>query len=114
MYALSHIASKLVNARRAANKLFPGLILALALTAGCNSFDPSKWDAKQMAAEATSQWKLTEVDLKPVTGGFEGTGKDANGESFEIKITTDPATKSATATGKGNRGTDLSFSVKPK
>jgi hypothetical protein len=79
---------------------------------GCNTFDPSRWNQAEVTKEITEQWKLFDVSLTKVTGGFEGSGKDASGETFKIKITQDPKTKSASGTADGDRGTNLSFSVR--
>ncbi len=67
-----------------------------------------------MTKEVADQWQLTDIQMTPVAGGFEGTGKDKAGEKFKFKITTDAATKSASGTAEGERGTTLSMSVKPK
>jgi len=85
--------------------------LACCLLLGCNSFDPSKWNQDQVAKEITEQWKLSDVSLSPSDGGFKGSGKTADGETFEITVKMDAANKSVIYAGKGNRGTELDYKV---
>jgi hypothetical protein len=85
--------------------------LACGLLLGCNTFDPSKWNQEQVAKEITEQWKLSDVSLSPSAGGFSGSGKTADGETFEITVKMDTANKSVIYAGKGNRGTELDYKV---
>ena len=91
------------------------VVFALVLTVsatGCKTFDPSQWSQEQVTKEVSEQWDLVSVDLKPADGGYTGTGKNAEGETFQITVRLDPAAKSATFEGKGDRGTDLDYSVR--
>lgn len=93
----------------------PSLALAslLALTTvGCNTFDPSQWSQEQVAKEIKEQWDLESVELKPAEGGYAGTGKNAEGETFKITVKVDPASKSLSYHGDGDRGDILDYSVR--
>lgn len=89
--------------------------LALLCIAGC--FNPANWDKDQVSKDIKEQWakyNITEIALNPVSDGFEGTAKSAEGETFKIKLKKDPATKSIRGTGVGDRGTELDYSVAAK
>lgn len=89
--------------------------LAVLMIAGC--FNPANWDKDQVSKDIKEQWakyNITEITLSPVSDGFEGTAKSAEGETFKITLKKDPATKSIRGTGVGDRGTELDYSVAAK
>lgn len=91
------------------------LIASAAMTSllGCNSFDASQWNEAKVTNEIIDQWNLNDVTLTRVDGGYEGSGKDSSGETFKIKVIQNANDKSASGTADGDRGTSLSFSVRP-
>jgi len=103
---------------RCASRRVP-LILALALglaasIAGCNSFDPSQWTQEQVAKDISEHWDLVSIELKPTEGGYTGTGKSADGETFAISVKVDQGAKSVAYHGDGDRGSILDYSVRPE
>ena len=60
--------------------------------------------------EQWAKYDISEITLSPVADGFEGTAKDSKGETFKIKLKKDPAKKSVSGTGVGDRGTELDYS----
>lgn len=93
-------------------------LLCTLFVVGCNpAFDPSKWNQDEVAKDIKEQWaqfNVTEVAVSPVTGGFEGTAKSADGETFKIALKKDETAKSIRGTGVGDRGTELTYSAMAK
>lgn len=46
---------------------------------------------EKVSEQMKKSLNLSEIDLKPVAGGFEGTGKNADGESYTITVKLDPS-----------------------
>jgi hypothetical protein len=80
--------------------LFPCLMLA-----GCAE-NPGNWPQDKVAAKIQEKLELSELSLAPnPEGGFTGTGKSDEGETFTIKITQDPSQGRLNWDSEGDRGT---------
>jgi hypothetical protein len=86
--------------------------LALGLLTGCRNTDATQLPLAQVEENVKKQFQLVEVSLAPSEAGYTGTGKDASGEGFELVVTKDPATRSLQYAGHGNRGTELTGSLR--
>jgi hypothetical protein len=89
-------------------------LLTLLLAAGCaDTNNPGSWDQAKVATQMKSSLKLTEVSLSPAAGGFSGTGKAEDGETYKITVTQDPANKRLDWKAEGDRGSneDGSYSI---
>ena len=67
---------------------------------------PGNWPEGKVAAKIQEKLELSELSLVPnPEGGFTGTGKSAEGETFTIKITQDPSQGRLNWDSEGDRGT---------
>jgi len=68
---------------------------------------PGNWGQTEVRAKVKESLKLSELTLTPdPAGGFQGVGKNSEGESFKIKITQDVAAKKLSWDSKGDRGSN--------
>lgn len=76
------------------------------LISGCNrgASNPGTWNQAQVEAQIKKSLKLSEATLTPAEGGFTGTGKNAEGESFKFTIKQDAAKKRMEWKSEGDRG----------
>ncbi len=84
------------------------LVGSLVFAAGCGGAisHPGVWTEADAEANIKRKMDLTEVDLAPAAGGFSGTGKNADGESFKIAVQQNATTKRLDYDAKGDRGTN--------
>ncbi len=87
------------------------VVVALTLviyTVGCEEKKhPGNWAAAEVQAKVKQSLNLSELTVTPdPAGGFQGTGKNAEGETFTIKITQDVAAKKLSWDSKGDRGSN--------
>lgn len=67
---------------------------------------PGNWDQAKVAAKVKESLELSEISLEPnPSGGFTGTGKTAEGESYKLQVTQDEAKKRLSWKYEGDRGT---------
>ncbi|WP_157593997.1 hypothetical protein [Rubripirellula obstinata] len=48
--------------------------------------------------------KLESLELVPASGGLTGSGTDAEGQTYKITVTQDPAAKELSYVAEGDRG----------
>lgn len=81
------------------------LLFQCLMIAGCAE-NPGKWPEDKVATKIQEKLELSELSMVPnPEGGFTGTGKSAEGETFTIKITQDPAQGRLNWDSEGDRGT---------
>ena len=89
-----------------------GVLIGSLITSGCGpSSHPGTWDEAKVETELTRTLKLESLDLMPSDGGFQGTGSNSDGQSFEVTVKQDAATKSLTYDAKGNRGENVDGTI---
>ena len=90
------------------NKIKGTLLVCLAcFLIGCAD-NPGTWGKDKVAAKIAEELELTDVNITPMEGGgFEGTGKRADGETMKFKITQDPEAHKMSWTSEGDRGSYL-------
>lgn len=89
-----------------------GALLGSVIASGCGpSSHPGTWDEAKVETELTRTLKLESLDLTPSDGGFQGTGSDSEGQSYDVTVTQDAATKSLTYDAKGNRGENVDGTI---
>jgi len=73
---------------------------------GCGD-NPGSWPQEKVEAKVVEGLSLSEIALSPSAeaGVFTGTGKNAEGETFTLKVTQNADTKKISWDAKGDRGT---------
>jgi hypothetical protein len=88
-----------------------GLIFVCLVCHGCgNTSHPGNWPQSEIEAYMlkTENPRMSEVSIKPdPEGGFSGTGKSADGETFQLTIKQDADLKRLSWSAKGDRGTKI-------
>lgn len=80
------------------------LVFPVAIS-GCERSHPGNYKQPEVEAQVIKSLKLTEIQIAAdPAGGYSGTGKTANGESFKLKLTQDVAQKSLKWKADGDRG----------
>ena len=80
------------------------LVFFVAIT-GCEWSHPGNYPQPEVEAQVKKSLKLTEIQITADPGGgYTGTGKTADGESFKLKLTQDVAQKSLNWKADGDRG----------
>ena len=73
---------------------------------GCTTSNPGTYAQPEVEAQVIKSLKLSEIRLATdPAGGYTGTGKNSDGESFKLKITQDAALKRLSWKADGDRGT---------
>ena len=98
-----------------------GLSLAVVLlaAAGCGD-NPGTWPKEKLSEHVKQSLidqgiDVTEVSLtESESGGYEGTGKVAGGETLKLSVTQDPAAHRITWDAEGDRGSILDGSYELK
>ncbi len=81
--------------------------LVLSLAPGCNrGGNPGTWDEAKVEQYMMEKMELESVDLSPSGDGFEGTGTNTYGETYELKITQQASGKRLDYEATGDRGTN--------
>ncbi len=89
-------------------------LLTLLLATGCaETNNPGSWNKEKVETQMKSSLKLAEIALAPATGGFSGTGKAQDGETYKITVTQDPTKNRLDWKAEGDRGSneDGSYSI---
>lgn len=82
------------------------LLVGVLCWSGCEQpAHPGNWPQTTVESKLKSSLNLTEIALTPATGGFSGTGKTADGETFKLTITQDATAKKLVCKATGDRGT---------
>ena len=80
------------------------LVFSVAIS-GCERRHPGNYPQPEVEAQVMKSLKLTELQITAdPAGGYSGTGKTADGESFKLKLTQDAAEKSLSWKADGDRG----------
>ena len=80
------------------------LVFSVAIS-GCERRHPGNYPQPEVEAQVMKSLKLTEIQITAdPAGGYSGTGKTADGESFKLKLTQDVAQKSLNWKADGDRG----------
>jgi hypothetical protein len=91
---------------RPANAFSFGMLLLLpALFAGCNQSHPGNWDETTVESKLKEKMNLTSLDLTPAEGGYNGSGADSEGETYQFVVEQNAANKELTYVAEGDRGT---------
>jgi hypothetical protein len=84
---------------------FASLVFLLTLVStGCNQSHPGNWDEDTVESKLKEKMSLQSLELSPATGGFSGNGTDADGQTYEVTVTQNEATKELKYVAEGNRG----------
>ena len=80
------------------------LVCSFSCLIGCRD-NPGKWPQPKVQAKIQENLELVEATLTPSpSGGFQGSGKRADGETVTFTITQDPAASRMQWDAKGDRG----------
>jgi len=80
------------------------LVLALSLS-GCTKSHPGNYAQPEVEAQVIKSLKLSEIQLiADPAGGYTGSGKTADGETYKLKIMQDEAMKRLSWNAVGDRG----------
>jgi hypothetical protein len=87
-------------------------LIALAVcfvVSGCKQSHPGVWNQQEIEAYMlkTEDPKMSEVKLTPDAGGYTGTGKAPDGETFQLTIKQNVELKQLSWEAKGDRGTHI-------
>ncbi len=82
-----------------------GIIMLTMGLAGCSD-NPGKWSQEKVEAKVRESLHLSEITLIPApeSGVLTGSGKDASGETFKLKVTQDADAKRISWDAQGDRG----------
>ena len=80
------------------------ILLSMFSLPGCNQSNPGNWDEATVEIKLKDKMNLESLDLSPTEDGYSGSGTDAEGESFELKVTQDATAKELKYVAEGNRG----------
>ena len=80
------------------------LMFAIAIS-GCAKSHPGNFAQPEVEAQVKKSLELIEIQLTPdPAGGYSGTGKNAQGETYKLKISQDEALKRLSWKADGDRG----------
>jgi len=80
------------------------LMFAVAIS-GCTKRHPGNYAQPEVEAQVKKSLDLIEIQLSPdPAGGYSGTGKNAEGETYKLKISQDEALKRLNWKADGSRG----------
>lgn len=72
---------------------------------GCTKSHPGNYAHTEVEAQVKKSLELIEIQLTPdPAGGYSGTGKNAEGETYKLKISQDEALKRLSWKADGDRG----------
>lgn len=85
--------------------MFTGALLLMCV-GGCNQPHPGTWTETQVEAKIQQKMSLAEIDLQPAAdaGKLTGTGKNADGETFDLTVTQDVDGMRLDYEAEGDRG----------
>jgi hypothetical protein len=87
------------------NYLGSGCLALAILLAGCAADNPGTWSQDKLEAKVMESLELTEIALVPKPeGGYDGTGKRADGETLTFTLTQDATAHRFSWNAKGDRG----------
>ncbi len=88
-------------------RILPILLLFFCVAvSGCSKQNPGTYGQPEVEAQVIKSLKLSEIQLTvDPAGGYSGTGKTADGESYKLKIMQDAAMKRLSWKADGDRGT---------
>lgn len=80
------------------------LLFAVAIS-GCAKSHPGNYAQPEVEAQVKKSLELIEIQLTPdPAGGYSGTGKNAQGETYKLKISQNEALKRLSWKADGDRG----------
>ena len=80
------------------------LLFAVAIS-GCAKSHPGNYAQPEVEAQVKKSLELIEIQLTPdPAGGYSGTGKSAQGETYKLKISQDEALRRLSWKADGDRG----------
>jgi len=80
------------------------LTFAIAIS-GCTKSHPGNYAQPEVEAQVKKSLELIEIQLTAdAAGGYSGTGKNAEGESYKLKISQDAVLKRLSWKADGDRG----------
>lgn len=80
------------------------LLLMSVLLSGCSSSHPGNWDEATVESKLQEKMGLQSLELSPADGGFSGSGSDTEGQTYQITVTQNAATKELKYVAEGDRG----------
>ena len=85
--------------------LTSAILVGFCLVAGCADNNPGNWSQQQVADKMTERFELTDITINPASsGGFEGSGTRADGETITFQVTMDPDNYRINWDAQGDRG----------
>ena len=81
------------------------VLMFAVLISGCTKIHPGNYAQPKVEAQVMKSLELIEIQLTPdPAGGYSGTGKNAEGETYRLKIFQDEALKRLSWKADGDRG----------